>query len=73
MSRWLSSLFFIFNIYLLCVYGYLLYVGVGAHVCTMVYMWKSEDNFQESVLTFHHVGPGDWTDVDRLGAGMLTC
>lgn len=24
----------------------------------MVHMWKSEDNFQESILSFYHMGPG---------------
>lgn len=27
----------------------------------MVHMWRSEDNFWESVLSFYHVSPGDWT------------
>lgn len=30
-------------------------------------VWRSEDNHQESVLSFHHLGSGDETRVDRLG------
>lgn len=30
------------------------------HAHATVHMWKSEDNFQESVLFFHPVGAGDW-------------
>ena len=51
-----TSEFFISGIYHLIVY----YV--------YEYMYKlcvsgSEDNLQESVLSFHHVGPRDWTRV----------
>lgn len=28
---------------------------------SMAYMWRSEDNLQESVLYWHHVGPGEGT------------
>ena len=30
-------------------------------------VWRSEDNHQELVLSFHHLGSGDQTRVDRLG------
>lgn len=30
------------------------------HAQATVHMWKSEDNFQEFILLFHHVGAGDW-------------
>lgn len=33
--------------------------------------WWSEDSFQESVLSFHHVGPGNRTSVVRLGGNRL--
>lgn len=29
--------------------------------------WRREDNRQESDLIVHHVGPGDGTQVSRLG------
>lgn len=35
--------------------------GVRAQV------WRSEDNHGESVLSCHHLGSGDQTQVDRLG------
>lgn len=34
-------------------------------------MWGSEDNFWESALSFHHVNPGDQTQVFRLGVKRL--
>ena len=47
---------YIIFIYLLicvvCVYV----VCVSTHGCAVVCVWKSEDNLQESVLSFHHVG-----------------
>lgn len=36
----------------------------------MVYVWRSEDNIQELVVSFCHVGPGDWTHV-RLSSKCL--
>lgn len=32
------------------------------------YTQVSEDNLQESVLSFHHVGPGAWTHIIRFGS-----
>lgn len=34
-------------------------------------MWRLENILQESILPFHHVGPGDWTQVVRLGSKCL--
>lgn len=34
--------------------------------CATLYMQKSEDNFHESTLFFHHVGPKDQTQLFRL-------
>lgn len=36
-----------------------------------VHMWRSEDNLQESVLSFHHVGHRDGAWVIRLGSRYL--
>lgn len=36
----------------------------------MVYVCRSEDSLEESVL-FCYVGPRDWTHVDRRGAESL--
>lgn len=33
----------------------------------LIYMWRSEDIFQESVLSFYHVDPGKQTWVARSG------
>lgn len=30
-----------------------------AHAFAAACMWGSEDNLQKSVLSFHHMGPGD--------------
>jgi hypothetical protein len=31
----------------------------GIHMLAMVHVWSLEDNFQESLLSFHHTGPKD--------------
>ena len=33
------------------------------YVCVTVCMWRSEDNLQESVLSFYHVDPRDGTQI----------
>jgi hypothetical protein len=41
-------------------------------VCrSMVLMWRSEENLEESVLFFHHVGSGDQKRVLGLGGNHL--
>lgn len=35
--------------------------------CATVHMWKSEDSLSAYAVPFHHVCPGDWTQVVRLG------
>lgn len=35
------------------------YVYVYRHMTARVHIWVSENNFGESVLHFHHTGPGD--------------
>lgn len=37
----------------------------------IVQMWRSENSLQELVLCFHHVGPGDETQVIVLGGKHL--
>lgn len=39
--------------------------------CTTVSIWKSEDNFQRSVLSFYHIGPGDQTQVINHGSDFM--
>lgn len=36
----------------------------------VVYLWRSEDNIQELVVSFCHVWPGDWTHI-RLSSKCL--
>lgn len=36
-------------------------------VCRVGVRWEG-DNLQDSVLSFHHVSPGNWTQVLRLAA-----
>lgn len=31
------------------------------YTCVKAHMWRSEDNLQELVFSFHHVASGDWT------------
>lgn len=37
----------------------------------LVYMWRSEDDLQELDHSFYHPGPGDGTQVIRLGGKHL--
>jgi len=41
------------------------------HMQTLTLVWRSEDNFEESVLSSHHVGPGDETQSLGLVAPAL--
>ena len=36
------------------------------------YTWRLEDNVQELVLSFHHVGSRDGIQVTRLGGKLLS-
>jgi hypothetical protein len=37
----------------------------------IIYIWRLGDNLQESVLSFHYVGPRDGTQVIRMGSTYL--
>ena len=39
--------------------------------CITKHVWRSEDNLQEWVLSFHHVDPREQTQVVRLGSKCL--
>lgn len=47
-------------------------VFVCKHIHTHVHVWRLEDNFRDSVLFFHYVGPGVWTQVIRIGGKSLS-
>lgn len=32
---------------------------VHGYLCIMMYMWKSENNLKEFIVSFHNVGPSD--------------
>lgn len=34
----------------------------------MAHVWKSEDNTQDLVSSFYHVGPGDQTQAIRIAS-----
>lgn len=53
-------------VYLLCVCIYV----CAFTVCCAV-LWRSKDNLQESFLSFHHMGPGDPTQVMKIGGKYL--
>lgn len=40
--------------------------------CTMAHVWRSEDNLPELVPSSYHVGPGNETQVVRLGTRHLS-
>jgi hypothetical protein len=44
-------------------------VCVCVCVCVCVYMWRSEDNFQESVLSFHPVKAGSLVSANQHAPG----
>lgn len=46
-------------------------VGMYAHVCATAQLVKSEESSQDSVLSFHHVGLGDQTQIVRFGGKCL--
>lgn len=46
-------------------------VHVYGWACAMACMWRPEDNYQQSVLSFYHMGPWDWTWVIRFGSRSL--
>lgn len=53
-------------VYLLCVCIY-----VCAFTVCCVVLWRSKDNLQEFFLFFHHMGPGDPTQVMKTGGKYL--
>lgn len=40
-------------------------------MCVTMHVWRSEDNLQESVLSFQHVVSGALTQIVRLGSKHL--
>jgi hypothetical protein len=48
--------------------------GMGSCACNtraIALRWRSEDNLQEPVLSFHRVGPGDSIQVCQVGSKHL--
>jgi hypothetical protein len=41
---------------------------ISYDACAVAHMWRSEDSFRESVLSFYHVGPRNQTQTIRHGA-----
>lgn len=48
-------------------YFYYVYLHVCAYACMCAHRWTSEDNMPESILSFHHVGLSDESQVISLG------
>lgn len=48
-----------------------MYVLTSVYVPVTARMWKSEDSFQKSVLSFNHVGSRAGTQIVRLGGEHL--
>lgn len=44
-----------------------LHLFVYGGECMPQHVWRAEDNFREPVLSFHHMGSGDQTQVVKLG------
>lgn len=47
---------------------YLFVFVCGGKHYTTAHVWRSEENFQELVLSFYRVNPGDQTQVLKLGS-----
>ena len=60
----LSRLFFFFKLHLF------VYMCVGT--CALAYMWSSEDNLKEWVLSFYHKDPRNPTQVVMVAASTFT-
>lgn len=47
--------------------------------CVPTYTWRSEDNLQDSILSFYHVNPGNYSQASGFGSkcpyllSHLTC
>lgn len=48
-----------------------MYMYVCGHEHATVYLWRSDDNRQKLVLSFHHFSPRDQTQGFRLGGKWL--
>ena len=55
----LYSLIFVY----VCMY---IYIHTYIHMYATVYVWRSKDNLQESILFFYHVRSGDWICIMEL-------
>lgn len=39
--------------------------------CLTIYVQRSKDNVWEKALSFHHMGPGNQTQIARIGGKAL--
>lgn len=65
---YLLQLAFSFKKYLVCVYTHMS-VCMHSQTCSGACMCQSKSNLRKSVLSFHHICPGDLT----LAASVFTC
>lgn len=56
------------SVYVVCVSVHICVRAVCEHAHTTVHTWRSEDNIQESVLSFHSLGPRNWPRVRRFSS-----
>lgn len=69
----LLLLYFFFTSFSFYMYLFVLVcVCVCQHECAVVYVWKSDDELRESVLSCHHMGSRDPMQVCRLGSTQLS-
>lgn len=63
---------FYFLSFLLCLFlGWLVCLQEGWYVHAVVYVCRLEDNFQDSVLSFHQLGPRYPTQITRLSSNHI--
>lgn len=60
-----SVFFFFFKIKCILFWG-------GRYAWATLHDWGSEDNLQDSIFSFHHVYPRDWTQNIRLCSKITT-
>lgn len=69
---WKTDILFLVCVCVVCV-CMCVCLGVRRGECATVSRWRLEDSFQESLLSFQHIGPEHWTQVVRLNLLVGSC
>lgn len=66
-----SILLLVTYFYYLIILIYLEYVHIRVHICATVHVCRSEENFRESVISFHHTCLRAQTQVHQTRQHLL--